>query len=167
MLSQQQAMDVADRLGAKVLADPVGAQRQRQAGVLEPPLARVDDQFQPLVGVGQLPFVDDQPGVDAPAFVLPGRHGIENLVERHDDVVEIDAQAQPQGEIGGGAQARHGDRRAGQLVERHAPPGDDHRAVAVAHARPARAEDVAVAQVGVGVDADGRQFQLALQAPGG
>ena len=113
-------MHVADRLDAEVLADPVGAQRQRQAGVLEPPLARVDDQFQPLVGVGQLPFVDDQPGIDAPPFILPGRHGVENPVEGDDHVVEIDAQAEPQGEIGGGSQPGHGNRGAGQLVERHA-----------------------------------------------
>ena len=67
--------------------------RQRQTGVVEPPLAGIDDQLQPLIGVGQLALVDDQPGVDAPPFVLPGRYGVENPVERHQDVIEIDAQA--------------------------------------------------------------------------
>ena len=51
----------------------------------------------------------------------------------------------------------------GQLVAGHAAPGNDHRTVAVAHAGAARAENVAVAQVGVGVNAHGRQFQLALE----
>ena len=78
---------------------------------------------------------------------------------------EIASQAQPQGQVGGGQRAGHGDRRRGQLGQRPRPAGDDHRAVAVAHARPARAEHVAVGQMGVGVQADGRQFQLAAEGP--
>ncbi len=133
--------------------------------MLEPPLARVDDQFQLLVGVGQLPFVDDQPGIDASPLVLSGRHGVENAVEGDDHVIEIGAQTEPQGEIGRGAQPRHGNRGPGQLIERHGPPGHDHRTVAVAHARAARTEDVAIAQVGVGMNAQGRQLQLAFEGP--
>ena len=73
MLAAQQAMHVADRLGAKVLADRVGAQGQRQTGLLEPPLAGIDDQLQSLVGVGQLAFVDNQSGVDRLPLILPRR----------------------------------------------------------------------------------------------
>ena len=139
------------------------AQRQRQPRVIEPPLARIDDQLQPLVGVCQLPLVDNQSRVDAPPFILPGRYSIENLVERHKDVIEIDAKAEPQGQIRRGSQSRHGDRRAAQFVERHAPFGDDHRTIPVAHACPARTENVAMAEEGIGVDADRRQLQIALE----
>ena len=99
---QQQAVDLADRLGTEILADGVGAQRQRQVGFLEPPLAQVDDQMQILLGVGELAFVDDQPGVDRLALVLAGDHDIEDFVERNDDMVEINAQTHPQAQIGGG-----------------------------------------------------------------
>ena len=44
----------------EVAADDVAAQRQRQAGLLLPPHAEVDDQVQPLVLEGELPLVDDQ-----------------------------------------------------------------------------------------------------------
>ena len=49
--------------GAEVAADHVAAQRQRQAGLLLPPDAEVDDQVQALVLERELPLVDDQPGV--------------------------------------------------------------------------------------------------------
>ena len=55
---------------------------------------------------------------------------------------------------------RGSDRRSSAAVA-----GDDHRAVAVAHAAAAWAEGVLVEQMGVGVDADGRDFQLAAQGP--
>ena len=45
----------------------------------------------------------------------------------------------------------------------HATPGNNHRTVPVAHAGAARTEDVAVAQVGIGVNAQRRQLQLAFQ----
>ena len=41
------------------------------------------------------------------------------------------------------------------------PRRHDHRAVAVAHAGAAGAEEIVVGQIGVGVQADGRQLQLA------
>ena len=66
----EQPVDVANGLGAQILAERVGAQRQRQAGFVVPPLAQIDDQLQTAIAVGQLPFVDDQPGIDRLAFVL-------------------------------------------------------------------------------------------------
>ena len=45
------------------------------------------------------------------------------------------------------------------------PPGDQHRAIAIAHAGPAGAKHVAIGEMGVGVQADGRQFQLAVKGP--
>ena len=44
-------------------------------------------------------------------------------------------------------------------------PGHDHRAVVVPHARPAGAKDVLVGQVGIGVQAEGRQLQFAREGP--
>ena len=62
----------------EVAADDVAAQRQRQAGPLQPPHAEVDDQVQPLVLERQLPLVDDQAGLE-----LARGHGGDDLVERH------------------------------------------------------------------------------------
>ena len=39
---------------------------------------------EPAPRIRQLAFMDDQPGVRAPAF-----HRVEDLVERHDDVLEL------------------------------------------------------------------------------
>ena len=69
----EQPLDVADRLRAQILAHRVRAQRQRQAGLLLPPVAQVDDQLQILVAVGELAFVNDQPGVDCLPVVLARR----------------------------------------------------------------------------------------------
>ena len=90
---------------------------------------------------------------------------VENLVERHDDVLKVLAQAHAEGEKRGGQRAGHGDRLAAERIERDGLAGDDHRPVVVAHAGAAGAEDVLVGQVGVGVQADGGQLQLALEGP--
>ena len=42
-----------------------------------------------LIAVGELAFVDDQARVDRLAFVLTGHDGGDDLVERHEDVLEI------------------------------------------------------------------------------
>ena len=42
--------------------------------------------FRSLVAVGELAFVNDQPGVDRLAVVLAGDDGRNDLVERHVDV---------------------------------------------------------------------------------
>ena len=114
--------------------------------------------MQPLVLERQLPFVDDQPGV---IFAFFDR--LQNLVERHDLVGEPLRQQQAQGKERRGQRAGHGDAAAAQLVHRHRPAGDDHRAVAVAHAAAARQQSVLVEQVGVGVDADGGHVEFAAQ----
>ena len=96
-------------------------------------------------------------------LILARDDGRNDLVERHFDRREIRAQAEPQGEERAGQRARHGDRLRLERVDRLRLAGDDHRAVAVAHARAARAEHVLVVQEGVGVDADRGQLQLALE----
>ena len=66
-------------LGAEIAADGVSAEGQRQAGVLLPPDAEVDDQVQAELGIGELALVDEEAGVDAAGGDLVG-----NLVEHHD-----------------------------------------------------------------------------------
>ena len=51
------------------------------------------------------------------------------------------------------------------LVERHRLAGDELGAVLVAHAAPGGEQGVLVGEVGEGVDADGRDFQLAFEGP--
>ena len=144
---------------------PLAPNGKRQAGLVEPPLARVDDQLQVLLGVGELTFVDDQPGVDRLAFVLAGNHDVQDPIEGHDHLAELHAQAQPQGQIGGREHAGHGDRRLAIGLQRLLRPRHEHGAIAIAHARPAGAQHVAVGQMGIGVQAQGRQFQLAAECP--
>ena len=160
----EQPLDLADGFRAQILADGVGAQRQRQAGVLLPPVAQIDDELQVLLAERELPFVNDQPGVDRLAVVLAGHDGRNDLVERHFDAGKIRAQAQPQRQVRTGQLARHGDRAPRQLVDAHRLRGHDHRPVAVAHAGAAGAQNVFVVQESVGVNADGGELQLALNA---
>ena len=123
MLARSSRCTVGDRLAAEVAAEDVAPQRQRQAGLVEPPLAQVDDQHELLPGVGELAFVDDQAGVDGLALEVAGRDRVEDLVEGHDDVGKSAAQAKPQGQVGRGQRARHGDRRRGQVLQRPAAGG--------------------------------------------
>ena len=67
---------------------------------------------------------------------------VDDSIERHDHVLELLAQAQSQRKIGRCQRARHGDRERSQLVDRPLLAGHDHRAIAIAHARPARAKHV-------------------------
>jgi hypothetical protein len=57
----QQLRDLADHLGPEIAADDVAAERQRQAaGPLVHHFAQVHDLPQAVVGVGELPLVDQQ-----------------------------------------------------------------------------------------------------------
>ena len=123
--------------------------------------------MQPLVLERQLPFVDDEAGVE-----LARCHGVEDLVERtsrRNLHLSRRARSKPQlqREERGRQRAGHGDRLAAQVVDRQRLRGDDHRAVVVAHAAPAGQQGVLVEQVAIGVDADGGHFQFALAGPGG
>ena len=96
-----------DQVVAQVLADDVAPQRQGEPGLLEPPLAEVDDLVQALVAVVELPLVDDQPGLDAALG-----DGRQDLVERHDDHRDVLAQAELERQVGRRQRARDGDRPA-------------------------------------------------------
>ena len=145
-------------LGPKIAADDVAAQRQRQAGLLLPPDAQIDDQLQSLILKRQLSFVDDQAGVE---FARLDR--VENLVERHHLVREA-ARAAAAASVRKAVVMRPRARRfcaLASVVERHRLAGHHHRAIAIAHAAAARQQGVFVEQMGVGMDADGGDFQLA------
>ena len=104
MLSLSKRLIVRDRLRAEVAADDVAAQRQRQAGLLLPPDAEIDDQVQPLILERELPLVDDEAGVESPVG-----DRVEDLVERHHFVGEPVRQQQPQRQKRRGQRAGHGD----------------------------------------------------------
>ena len=117
--------------------------------------------FQRLFAVGELSLVDDQAGIDGAALVVAGNDGVEDPVEGHDHAGKRAAQAHPQRQVGGRERAGDGDGPLGKLPEGALLACDDHRPVTIAHAGPAGAEHVAVGQIGIGVKAEGGQFQFA------
>src|SRR5205823_93667 len=116
-----------------------------------------------LFGVGQLALVDDQAGVDRLALKLAGYGRRNNLVEWHHDVSKVAAQAKTQ------RQVRRRERswyRNGLLAQRGKGgrlAGNDHRPVALAHARSAGAERIAIGEIRVAVNANGRELQFAAE----
>ena len=71
-------------LCAQRAADGIAAQRQRQAGLLAPPDAEVEDLLQSVTCVRELAFVDDEPGVE-----LARHHGGNDLVEVDRDSLDL------------------------------------------------------------------------------
>ena len=129
----------------------------RPAGALRPPLAQVDDLPQAVVGVRELPFVDQQAGVG-----LALQHEVLDLIERHDDVFEVGL-VEPQRRyavvsVPGIAIVR-------PLTPRSRRPVacDDDRAVVVAHAGAVRQQRVLVGEVRVGVKRDRGDLVLAVE----
>ena len=115
----QQLRDLGDHLRPEVAPDDVAAERQRQpAGALGPPLAEIDDLPQPFVLIRQLALVDQQAGLGAAV-----EHRLTDLVERHDDVLEVRF-VDPQRQVGGRQRARNRDAAAldrGRAVLRARP----------------------------------------------
>ena len=73
-------------------------------------MAQIDQQHQPAVAEGELPFVNDQPGVNRPTRVLAGFDRFDDFVEGDDDVRKILVQTEPGRKISRGERAGHGDR---------------------------------------------------------
>ena len=153
---RSRAICVDDR-AAEIPPDRVAAERQGQAGVLQPPRAEIGPEVEAGVGVGELALVDQQPDVH-----LAPLDRVLDPVERHHDrhdvrLIELERQ------VGGGQLARArrpggpGARRVdrpGAVAWRPAGP------VAVAHGG-ARAEERVVApEIGVGVDRDRGHLEL-------
>ena len=128
-----------------------------QAGLPLPPLAEVHHLAQPQVAVGELPLVDHHAGVR-----LAGEHDVEDAVEG-DDLDGHLRLPEPQGEVSGGQLAGDHHLEPGQVGPAVGLAGDDDRPVAVAEAR-ARGHDlVAVGEMGVGVEGEGRDLVRPLE----
>lgn len=146
--------------GGKAFMDDIASKRQGQPilGAV-PPDAEVFAKFQPLVPIGELAFVYDEADVGA-AFA----DRLEDFVEWHDDGVDLVVgffEPKLEREEGAGHFPRHGDFFAGNFLAAETLFGDEHRAVAVAHASTAGQECILPAHIGVGVDADGGDIKFA------
>ena len=128
-----------------------------------PPLAHVHDQLQVLIGVGELPLVDNQTGVDLLALVLSGDGRLDNLVKRHFDVFEVRLQAHSERQVRRGQCAGNGDHAIAKVGDFPSLSRHEHRSVAISHAGSAVAQHVLVVQVRIGMEADRCQFQFATE----
>ena len=91
----------------------------------------------------------------------PFRHGGDDLIERHDLVLKL-AQAQTQGQEGRGHLARHRDLVRRQRIRGHPLAADHDGPIPVADARAAWVERVILVNIGIGMQGDGGQVQLAF-----
>src|SRR5712692_6572091 len=148
----------------EVAADDVASEWQRQTGPLLPPNSQIDDQMKALVLKSQLTFMDDQAGI-----VSAFRHGGQDAVERNDKESVISSRSetvreqQAKGQISGRQRPRNGDRGSLQITDGKRILGHHHRAVLVPHAASAGQKRVLVEKMGVGMNTDGRDLQLAPQ----
>ena len=91
-------------VAAEIAADDIAAQGQRQPGLLLPPDAEIDDQLQALILKRQLPFVNDQAGVE-----FARGDGRDDFVERQTSYAKLSLEQQTQGEKRRRQGAGHGD----------------------------------------------------------
>ena len=156
----EQYRDLFHRLSSEIAANGVSTERQRQSGILHPPLSQIHDQMQSVILVRQLPFVNNQPRID---FAFPC-HG-KNLIKRIKNRSEIVAQRQFQCKIRRRQLAWNCDPFAAKVVQTARLTRDDHWSVVVTHAASAGAKSVFVGHIGIAVQTDGRQFQFATKRP--
>ncbi len=146
--------------GVEALMDDIAAEGKGESVVfLSPPDPEVLAEGESLVAVGELAFVDDESDLG-----LAFTESAENLVEGDDDDVEVAGGAlepELEGEEGAGQRAGDGDFEVGDSIPVVGLGGDEHGAVAVAHAGAAGEEGIVFADVGVGVDADGGDIEFA------
>ena len=83
MLARRWREILLRQLGAQVLPDDVAAERQGQAGLLEPPFAHVRHEVEPALREGELAFVDEEAHVHVAVH-----HGVLDRVERSEDRVK-------------------------------------------------------------------------------
>ena len=168
MLSLSKPIDFADRFDRR---DPC-ARRW-------PPAAAAGPSLSSTTGPDRRPDADSvRRYVSCPSWMIrpasigwprkfAGLDDIEDLVERHDDVLKL---AQAPGTAAGSERPwsacpeRRSSGRGATRASRGSP-GDDHRAVIVAHARAAGAQDVLIGQIGIGMQAERGQLQFAGKSP--
>ena len=154
MLSLQVARDPGDELRSQVLADHIAAEWEREAGFLKPPCAHVGDEVEALVGVRELPFVDEETELR-----VAGEHRRLDLVEGRGDGNEIGL-VEPEREVRRRERPRDRDAAAADIGARHRRASNEARAVAIADRCAMREERVAIGEIGVGVDRDRGHLQL-------
>ncbi len=145
---------------ADIAPDRDETERERQAGLVAPPHAEIEQLVQARSGVGQLAFVDHQTRPRAPGHDL-----VEDLVER--DVARSDAVSEREPEHPGrGCQRSRGDDlELAELVERELVARDDDGAVPVAERGAVRQEQVTVGDGGVRAGGEGGHFEPAGERP--
>ena len=97
---------------------------------------------------------------------LPSLDRCKNLIKRHHHIVNLrfrPAEPQLQRQKRTGHFTGHGNLFAGDFLFRIMLLGYQHRAVSVAHTRPAGQQGVLIAHISVGVNADGADIQLAAR----
>jgi len=134
---------------AEGAADGVATEREREVGLLAPPLAEVEELEQAVIRVGELALMDDEA-----CLVFAGDYGGDDLVEGDHHGFDLRCE-ELEREVGGGEGAGDGDAGFFKLRHRQLAGGDDHGAVALADAAAAGHQGVVVLQVGVGMEADG------------
>jgi len=148
--------------GFEAFVNHIATEREGQAIVFAaPPCADVFANLQPFFLVSELAFVNDQADV-----CFSGLYGVEDLVEGNNDVIDFTrALLQPklQREKRAGHGAGDGDGAPGDFVAGKFLFCDEHRSVAVAHARATGQERVFVAYIGVGMNADRGDVEFAAR----
>ena len=150
--------EVAEAL-AEVASRDVDAERQRQSGLEQPPLAEVEHLVQPFALVRELALVDHEAGVGAARGDL-----VEDAVERQLAVPDL-AEREAERQEGGRRQSGHDDLVLAELLQGQRLARDDDRAVAVADAGAVRQQGVAVLHERIRVQRDRGHLELALQRP--
>src|SRR5688572_14961967 len=122
------AADLRDDILAEVPPHDVATERKGQTRVLEPPGTEVLPEMEPIVRVRQLALMDEKPDVHTSRV-----HRILDLVERHDDGLELRL-VEPEREVRRGEEAGNRDSPAakrGARVGRGGLARDEAGAVAV------------------------------------
>ena len=159
MLSRRAPGHFRGQLRPQTAPDRISAQRQRQAGDLQPPLAQIHDALQAGFRIGQLAFVNDQSG-----FVFAFHDLRNDLVERHDFGLDS-RREKPQREIRGGESSGDRDLLALDFALGKSLRGHNHGAVAIADAAAARQQSIVVLNIGIGVERDGGDVVNAVALP--
>src|SRR5438067_3801075 len=137
-----------------IFAQHISTQRQGQAGFAFPPFAKIDNLGEAGARVSELPFMNDETGVRLVVF-----DGIEYLVKRNDDVLEI-TEVKPQSEVSARHASRHRDHITAQPLAKIDiffecwRFSDNERSVTISHARAAGHERILVTDVRIRVDRD-------------
>ena len=145
MLSRKAAETTGINSAPEGAANRIASQGQRQTGHLSPPLAEIHNAVQSRLVVGQLAFVNDESG-----FVLAFEHLRNDLIEGNNFGFDAGSE-QLQRQIGCGERARDRNALGLDFCRSERARGNDHGAVALAHAAAAAHQRVLVLHIGIRV----------------